>query len=126
MVEVTILGLVRGLRNSLYYYQKRPRKILVTDIYQKASPIKFHPPRPTPWPFFTALSKSVSAWLSTTRPWLCVQITFKNGLTIDNFHNNFSSPTLLRPLVMKAKAFSHLETHSLIKTFYFVTFYFLE
>ena len=81
-----ILRLVRGLRNSLYHYQKRSRKILVTDIYQKASPEKFHPPRPTLWPFFTALSNLVSARPSTTEPWLCSCNSNSDSVELRGFH----------------------------------------
>ena len=71
---------------------------MVVDWYLKASPENFQPPRPTAWPSFTALWKSVSARLSTTKAGLCTQAALKNGLAIYVFHNKFLSSTLLRPL----------------------------
>ena len=86
------------VKNSLYHHHKRPKQILVQDDYLKASPENFQPPRPTAWPSFTALWKSVSARLSTTKPGLCTKAAHENGLTIYVFHNKFSRSTLLHAL----------------------------
>ena len=92
------MGPIKGVKNSLYLHQKRPKNFLVVNWYLKASPENFQPPRPTAWPSFTALSKSVSARLSTTKAGLCTQAALKNGLAIYVFHNEFLSSTLLCPL----------------------------
>ena len=59
IVEGYYLGTYQRVKNNLYQGQKRPKQFLVADIYPKASPAKFHPPRPSAWPFFTAFSNSV-------------------------------------------------------------------